>query len=222
MKRSSDLASPTVLRSRVDLNPILVESHLSSLGTVTGDVHLFCEPSDWCLQLDSITLADGMARMEVSRGAPETRQSRPSDEYQIDNPKRVLPSTSHAPCPGCQRLMPVTPELRCNLHLGPLLQYWNDFVRSSCADVLIMYGNQYLRLHNSEMDELCQWVLDSREAHQNGMTLEDSIARNITTTSMNKKQVVDLQSGPSEQCITGEKEECKQWYPCMCERQALA
>ena len=48
-------------------------------------------------------------------------------------------------------------------------------------------GSQYLRLHYSEVDDLCQWVLDSREACQKGATLEDLIKRDVTSTNANKE-----------------------------------
>ena len=79
-----------------------------------------------------------------------------------------------------------TPECN-NLRLGPLLQYWKDFVRPSCGDVLTMFGSHYLRLHYSEVDDLCQWVLDSREACQKGATLEDLIKGDVTSKNANKE-----------------------------------
>ena len=48
-------------------------------------------------------------------------------------------------------------------------------------------GSQYLRLHYSEVDNLCQWVLDSREACQKGETLDDLIKSDITFTNANKE-----------------------------------
>ena len=48
-------------------------------------------------------------------------------------------------------------------------------------------GSQYLRLHYSEVDDLCQWVLDSREACQKGATLEDLIKRDVTSTNAKKE-----------------------------------
>ena len=47
-------------------------------------------------------------------------------------------------------------------------------------------GSQYLWLHYSEVDDLCQWVLDSREACQKGASLEDLIKRDVTSTNANK------------------------------------
>ena len=66
-------------------------------------------------------------------------------------------------------------------------QYWKNFVRPSCGDVLTMFGSQYLRLHYSEVDHLCQWVLDSKEACQKGGTLEDLIKRDVTSKNANKE-----------------------------------
>ena len=45
-------------------------------------------------------------------------------------------------------------------------------------------GSQYLWLHYSEVDDLCQWVLDSREK---GATLEDLIKRDVTSKNANKE-----------------------------------
>ena len=31
-----------------------------------------------------------------------------------------------------------------------------------------MFGKQYLELHFSEVDKLCQWILDTRPEHEKG------------------------------------------------------
>ena len=75
-------------------------------------------------------------------------------------------------------------------------------------------GSQYLRLHYSEVDDLCQWALDSREACQQGATLEDLIKRDVTSTNANKEHgskdvtaVIDItdHAGPGQSEHTEER-----------------
>ena len=51
------------------------------------------------------------------------------------------------------------------LQLGSLLQHWNWHVRESPALVTILFENQCVVLHYSEMDELCEWVIKTREEY---------------------------------------------------------
>ena len=44
------------------------------------------------------------------------------------------------------------------LQLGSLLQHWNWHVRESPAFVTILFEIQYVVLHYSEMDELCEYM----------------------------------------------------------------
>ena len=55
----------------------------------------------------------------------------------------------------------------CDLQLASLLQHWNWHVRESPALVTILFENQYVVLHYSEMDELCEWVIKTREEYGN-------------------------------------------------------
>ena len=54
------------------------------------------------------------------------------------------------------------------LEVSPLLQYWNNCVRPSSGIPITMFGKQYLELHFSEVDKLCQWILDTRAEHEKG------------------------------------------------------
>ena len=48
------------------------------------------------------------------------------------------------------------------------------------AQPIIMFGKQYLWLHYSEVDDLCQWVLSSREANRRGTKLSTCGKMDIT------------------------------------------
>ena len=54
------------------------------------------------------------------------------------------------------------------LEINPLLQYWNNGVRPSSGVPITMFDKQYLELHCSEVDKLCQWILDTRAEHEKG------------------------------------------------------
>ena len=56
------------------------------------------------------------------------------------------------------------------LQLGSLLQHWNWHVQDSPALVTILFENQYVVLHYSEMDELCEWVIKTREEYGSKLT----------------------------------------------------
>ena len=43
-----------------------------------------------------------------------------------------------------------------------LLEYWNRR-RPVPSPTITKYGKSYLHLHNHEIDELCQWIYDTRE-----------------------------------------------------------
>ena len=67
------------------------------------------------------------------------------------------------------------PHMECShLEIGPLLQYWNTFVRPSPGIPITMFGKQYLELHYSEVDCLCQWVVDTRACGRRDITISDS------------------------------------------------
>ena len=54
------------------------------------------------------------------------------------------------------------------LDVSPLLQYCNNCMRPSSSVPITMFGKQYLELHFSEVDKLCQWILDTRAEHEKG------------------------------------------------------
>ena len=45
----------------------------------------------------------------------------------------------------------------------PLLEYWNNVERTQPLPTLMLYGKQHLKVHYTEMDQLCEWVLKTRE-----------------------------------------------------------
>ena len=54
-------------------------------------------------------------------------------------------------------------ENLCNysiLSVNELLQHWNTYERKPSHPVLTMYG---LKLHYTEMDELCEWVMNQKD-----------------------------------------------------------
>lgn len=55
----------------------------------------------------------------------------------------------------------------CHLELGPLLKYWNEHIRSSALSIVHMLDKQYLLLHYSDLDDICEWVLATREKYMN-------------------------------------------------------
>ena len=54
----------------------------------------------------------------------------------------------------------------CYLQCGPLLQYWNMHMRPTPASVVNLFTNEYLYLHYSDVDNLCEWVLNAREEYE--------------------------------------------------------
>ena len=54
----------------------------------------------------------------------------------------------------------------CYFQCGPLLQYWNTHMRPISASVASLFADEYLYLHYSEVDDLCEWVLNTREAFE--------------------------------------------------------
>ena len=44
-----------------------------------------------------------------------------------------------------------------------LLEYWNNVERTQPLPTLMLYGKQHLKVHYTEMDQLCEWVLKTRE-----------------------------------------------------------
>ena len=49
------------------------------------------------------------------------------------------------------------------LSVNELLHYWNMNERLTPAEVIILYGKPHLKLHYTDMDELCQWVYNQRK-----------------------------------------------------------
>lgn len=63
-----------------------------------------------------------------------------------------------------------------------------------------MFGKQYLQLHYSEVDDLCQWVIDSREAYRMGAKLNSCGRRDATISvkpnaEMRKEEDDDHEEG---------------------------
>ena len=44
-----------------------------------------------------------------------------------------------------------------------LLEYWNEFERGSSEPMIMMFGKPHHKLHYTEMDHLCAWVIQQRE-----------------------------------------------------------
>ena len=49
------------------------------------------------------------------------------------------------------------------LPVNELLTYWNTYKRSPPLLVLTLYGTPHLRLHYTEVDDLCEWVIHQRK-----------------------------------------------------------
>ena len=47
-----------------------------------------------------------------------------------------------------------------------LLNYWNN-KREKPSPVIVMFGKNYLQLSCSEVDTLCDWVIETRERYGN-------------------------------------------------------
>ena len=46
--------------------------------------------------------------------------------------------------------------------LNELLHYWNEKTRAAISPIVKLYNTPYLKLCCSDIDELCQWVLEQR------------------------------------------------------------
>ena len=55
----------------------------------------------------------------------------------------------------------------CHLELRLLLKYWNEHIRSSALSIVHMFDKECLLLHYSNLDEICEWVLATREMYMN-------------------------------------------------------
>ena len=54
----------------------------------------------------------------------------------------------------------------CNytiLSTNAILDYWNEFERNTSQSTIMVYGKRHHKLHYTEMDQLCEWVLKLRE-----------------------------------------------------------
>ena len=100
--------------------------------------------------------------------------------------------------------IPRTPE--CSLFpLVALLDFWNKNVRPSAGTTTAMYGKQYLCLNASEVDNLCQWVYDTREACQMGRKIGDCQDLHLSDNASPLPQASDKQpvaQSPSEQHVS--------------------
>ena len=50
----------------------------------------------------------------------------------------------------------------CYFQCGPLLQYWNMHMRPISASVVSLFADEYLYLHYSEVDDLCEWGFECK------------------------------------------------------------
>ena len=53
------------------------------------------------------------------------------------------------------------------LQCDPLLQYWSMHTRPTTAYVLNLFAKDYLNLHYSDKDNLCEWVTNARGEYEN-------------------------------------------------------
>ena len=51
-----------------------------------------------------------------------------------------------------------------NLPTNKLLEYWNTFERNPPQPMTMLYGKPHHKLHYSEMDRLCEWVLNREKS----------------------------------------------------------
>ena len=58
------------------------------------------------------------------------------------------------------------------LPINTLLDYWNHYERTKTLPTLMLYGKLHLKLHFTEMDQLCEWVIKMREK---------SVSQSLTT-----------------------------------------
>ena len=49
------------------------------------------------------------------------------------------------------------------LSTNALLDYWNEYERNTFQSAIMVYGKRHYKLHYTEMDQLCEWVLKQRE-----------------------------------------------------------
>ena len=70
----------------------------------------------------------------------------------------------------------VTTTEESTFPLVALLDFWNRR-RAVPSSVVTMFGKQYLKLHLSEVDDLCQWVYDARDE---GLELDVKMSPAIT------------------------------------------
>lgn len=84
------------------------------------------------------------------------------------------------------------------LPTNPLLKYWSNVERAKPLPTVLMFGKQYFKLHYTDMDHLCEWVLKTRDIMEthNGQSQEDII------TVEERKQ----QTGPSSEVAEVEKQ----------------
>lgn len=98
-----------------------------------------------------------------------------------------------------------TPECSFFSLVG-LLDYWNRHVRPAAGTTTDLYGKEYLILHMSEVDNLCQWVFDTRKACQMGkkvwdcpdLQLSDNIALGPLPPASASQPVTHLHSPPGQ------------------------
>ena len=49
------------------------------------------------------------------------------------------------------------------LPMNELLEYWNTLIKKPSLPVLSLYGGQHLQLHCTEVDSLCEWVINKKK-----------------------------------------------------------
>ena len=100
--------------------------------------------------------------------------------------------------------IPCTPD--CSLFpLLALLDFWNKNVRPSAGTTTAMYEKQYRKLNVSEVDTLCQWVYDTREACQMGRKIGDCQDLHLSDNASPLPQASDKQpvtQSPPEQYVS--------------------
>ena len=69
--------------------------------------------------------------------------------------------------------------------LVALLDFWNKHVRPYPDPPITVHGKQYLSLHVAEVDNLCQWVYNTRKACQDGRRIEECTeSQHVSNTCM--------------------------------------
>ena len=74
-----------------------------------------------------------------------------------------------------------------NLRLGSVLQYWKDFVRPSCGDVLTMLEVSTSGCTIQKLTTYANGYWTAERYCQKGATLEDLIKRDVTSKNANKE-----------------------------------